>query len=562
MNQLFRRKNYSANDHPSGLARVLGVWDIVFFGIAAIIGAGSFSSLGEAVFRGGPGVIILYIICGFACGFTALCYAEFASRIPTAGSAYTYAYASFGELIAWVIGWALIMEYSFGNIYVAFSWSDYFTSFMGRIGVHIPEFLTVSYPEAKKAFFGTSQNTELLNAWKTAPMVGNFKIILDIPALVINGLITWLVYVGVKESKNFNNIFVILKLFIILLVIAMGIAFINTDNWFPKSIITGETSFMPNGFTGVMSAVSGVFFAYIGFDALSVLSEETKNPQKNLPRGMIISLILCTVIYIVLTLVLTGMVDYRKFDGVGDPLAFIFEKSNANVAWMEMVVSLGAIIAITTVLLVFQMGQPRIWYAMSRDGLMPKKFMEIHPKHKTPSFATIITGIVVGIPILFTDKSFILDFTSIGTIFAFVLVCGGVLLLPSKEKLKGRFHLPYVNSKFIFPVIFLGGLTFFYFWQPDFFHNLMDWNDPKEGEFRISMFFFILVNIGFCGLTLVKNLSLIPLMGLSSCLYLLTGMTHNNWFWFLVWFGIGMIIYFSYGYRHSKLNKNNAEYLT
>ena len=383
MNQLFRRKRYSDQEAPSGLLRVLGVWDIVFFGIAAIIGAGSFSSLGEAVFRGGPGVIILYIICGFACGFTALCYAEFASRIPTAGSAYTYAYASFGELIAWVIGWALIMEYSFGNIYVAFSWSDYFTSFMGRIGVHIPDYLTCSYTEAKKAFMGASENKELINAWKTAPLIGNLKIILDVPALVINGLITWLCYVGVKESKNFNNIFVLLKLFIILLVIAVGIAYINTDNWFPVSTETGVASFMPNGFAGVMSAVSGVFFAYIGFDALSVLSEETKNPQKNLPRGMIISLVLCTVIYIVLTLVLTGMVDYRKFDGVGDPLAFIFEKSNANIAWMEFIVSLAAVIAITTVLLVFQMGQPRIWYAMSRDGLMPKKFMEIHPKHKT-----------------------------------------------------------------------------------------------------------------------------------------------------------------------------------
>ena len=523
MNQLFRRKNYSADDHPSGLLRVLGVWDIVFFGIAAIIGAGSFSSLGEAVFRGGPGVIVLYVICGVACGFTALCYAEFASRIPTAGSAYTYAYASFGELIAWIIGWALIMEYSFGNIYVAFSWSDYFTSFMGRIGVHIPEFLTCSYPEAKKAFFGGSQNLELINAWKTAPLVGNLKIILDIPALVINGLITWLVYVGIKESKNLNNLFVILKLFIILMVIAMGIAFINTDNWFPVSTVTHTPSFMPNGFAGVMSAVSGVFFAYIGFDALSVLSEETKNPQKNLPRGMIISLVLCTIIYIILTLVLTGMVDYRKFEGIGDPLAFIFEKSNANIAWMELVVSLGAIIAITTVLLVFQMGQPRIWYAMSRDGLMPKKFMEIHPKHKTPAFATILTGIVVGIPILFTDKSFILDFTSIGTIFAFVLVCGGVLLLPSKEKLKGRFHLPYINAKIIFPVIFLGGLLFFYWWQPEFFHTLMNWDHETAGEFRISMFFFIVINLGLCVLAFVKNLSLIPLMGLSSCLYILTG---------------------------------------
>lgn len=556
MNQLFRRKQYKASEHSSGLIRVLGVWDIVFFGIAAIIGAGSFSSLGEAVFRGGPGVIVLYIICGFACGFTALCYAEFASRIPTAGSAYTYAYASFGELMAWIIGWALIMEYSFGNIYVAFSWSDYFTSFLGRIGLFIPEYLTCSYPEAKKAFFGGSQNTELLNAWKTAPIIGNLKIILDIPALVINGLITWLVYVGIKESKNFNNIFVILKLFIILLVIAVGIAYINTDNWFPTSVVTGESSFMPNGFAGVMSAVSGVFFAYIGFDALSVLSEETKDPQKNLPRGMIISLVLCTVIYIILTLVLTGMVDYRKFDGVGDPLAFIFEKTNANVAWMEFVVSLGAIVAITTVLLVFQMGQPRIWYAMSRDGLMPKKFMTIHPKHNTPSFATIATGILVGVPILFTDKSFILDFTSIGTIFAFVLVCGGVLLLPAKKKIPGRFHMPYINSKIIFPVLFLGGLTFFYFWQPAFFHNLMDWRDPAEGEFRISMFFFLLINIGLCILAIVKNLSLIPLMGLSSCLYLLTGMTHNNWFWFLVWLGIGLVIYFSYGFRNSKLNRD------
>lgn len=555
MNQLFRRKHYNESDQPSGLLRVLGVWDIVFFGIAAIIGAGSFSSLGEAIFRGGPGVIILYLICGFACGFTALCYAEFASRIPTAGSAYTYAYASFGELIAWIIGWALIMEYSFGNIYVAFSWSDYFTSFMERIGILIPDYLSCSYTEAKKAVLGGSENKELLNAWASAPVVGNLKIIFDLPALVINGLITWICYVGVKESKNFNNIFVLLKLFIILLVIAVGIAYINTDNWFPVSAETGESSFMPTGFSGVMSAVSGVFFAYIGFDALSVLSEETKNPQKNLPRGMIFSLVFCTIIYIILTLVLTGMIDYRRFDGVGDPLSFIFETSNANIPWMEFVVSLGAIVAITTVLLVFQMGQPRIWYAMSRDGLMPKKFMEIHPKHKTPSFATIITGLVVGVPILFTDKSFILDFTSIGTIFAFVLVCGGVLLLPAKEKLKGRFHLPYINARFIFPVFFLGGLAFFYFWQPAFFQNLLDWNDVNEGEFRMSVTFFILINLVLCVMGFTRNLSLIPLMGLSSCLYLLTGMSHNNWFWFLLWFAIGMIIYFSYGFKNSKLNK-------
>lgn len=555
MSSLFRRKHYAENTDSGQLNRVLGTWDIVFFGIAAIIGAGSFSSLGEAIFRGGPGVIVLYLICGFACAFTALCYAEFASRIPTAGSAYTYAYASFGELIAWVIGWALIMEYSFGNIYVAFSWSDYFTSFMERIGVHIPDYFTCSYTEAKKAVLNNSTNAELINAWKSAPIIGGLKIIVDIPALVINGLITWLCYQGIKESKNFNNFFVLLKLFVILLVIAVGVAYVNTGNWFPVTDTPTSGSFMPNGFAGVMSAVSGVFFAYIGFDAISVLSEETKNPQKDLPKGMLISLGLCTVIYIILTLTLTGLVDYRKFDGIGDPLSFVFDKTNLNLPWMEFIVSLIAIVAITTVLLVFQMGQPRIWMAMSRDGLLPKKFQEVHSKNKVPSFATVVTGIVVGIPIIFTDKSFILDFTSIGTIFAFVLVCGGVLMLPPKEKIKGRFHLPYINGKFLFPLIFIGGLVFFYFYQPEFFHNLTNINDPNEGEFRLAIIIFIIANLVLCGLAIVKNLSLIPLIGLSSCLYLLTGMSHENWFWFGLWFAVGLVIYFLYGYKNSRLNQ-------
>ena len=558
MSSLFRRKIYTENSESGQLNRVLGTWDIVFFGIAAIIGAGSFSSLGEAIFRGGPGVIVLYLICGFACAFTALCYAEFASRIPTAGSAYTYAYASFGELIAWIIGWALIMEYSFGNIYVAFSWSDYFTSFMQRIGIHIPDYFTCSYTEAKKAFLNNSTNTELINAWKTAPVIGNLKIILDIPALAINGLITWLCYQGIKEGKNFNNFFVILKLAVILLVIAVGIAYVNTGNWFPENA-AGEKTLMPNGFAGVMSAVSGVFFAYIGFDAISVLSEETKNPQKDLPKGMLISLGLCTVIYIILTLTLTGLVDYKNFDGIGDPLAFVFSENNINLPWMEFIVSLIAIVAITTVLLVFQMGQPRIWMAMSRDGLLPKKFQEVHPKKKIPSFSTIMTGIVVGVPILFTDKSFILDFTSIGTIFAFVLVCGGVLLLPKKEKIKGRFHMPYVNGKILFPVIFVSGLLFFYFYDAQFFQNLTNISDPQEGEFRLAIIIFLLSNVILSILAFVRNLSLIPLIGLSSCLYLLTGMSHDNWFWFGLWFAIGLIIYFCYGYKNSKLRLGNTK---
>lgn len=556
MSQLFRKKTFT-NKKDSGLIRALGLWDIVFFGLAAIIGAGSFSSLGEAIFRGGPGVITLYIICGIACGFTAMSYAEFATRIPTAGSAYTYAYASFGEIIAWIIGWALIMEYSFGNIYVAFSWSDYFTSFIERIGFDIPDFLTTSYTEAKKAFLSGSENKELITAWKTAPIIAGFKFIIDIPALVINALITWLVYIGIKESRNFNNILVIMKLAVILLIIAVGVFYINSDNWVPTNN-EGVKSIMPNGFAGVMAAVSGVFFAYIGFDAISVLAEETKNPEKTLPKGMILSLVLSTAVYMVLTLVLTGIVDYRKFEGVGDPLSFIFAPQNGNIPWMEFIVSVTAIIAITTVLLVFQMGQPRIWMSMSRDGLLPKKFAEVHPKYKTPSFSTIITGVAVGLPILFTDKSFILDFTSIGTIFAFVLVNGGILLMPAREKVKGSFHLPYINSKYIFPILFLGSLIGFYFWQPQFFHDLWNISDEKQGEFRLSMIIYIIINLILVVISYLKNLSLIPLLGLSSCLYLLTGMTHNNWFWFGLWFIIGLGIYFFYGKKHSKLNSENA----
>jgi len=554
MNQLFRKKIYSESDKPTSLNRVLGVWDIVFFGLAAIIGAGSFSSLGEAIFRGGPGVISLYIICGVACGFTALSYAEFASRIPVAGSAYTYAYASFGELMAWIIGWALIMEYSFGNIYVAFSWSDYFTSFLERLGMHVPDYLSTSYPEARKAFENGSENRELINAWTTAPIVGGLKFIADIPALIINILITALVYIGIKESKNFNNILVILKIAVILLIIGIGAFYINTDNWSPLNR-EGIPSFIPNGFSGVMAAVSGVFFAYIGFDALSVLAEETKNPKKNLPRGMIISLVISTLVYIALTLILTGMVDYKKFDGIGDPLSFIFAPENSNLPWMEFIVSVTAILAITTVLLVFQMGQPRIWYAMSRDGLLPKRFSTIHQKYKTPGFATIITGIAVGVPILFTDKSFILDFTSIGTIFAFVLVNGGILLMPRKQKLKGRFHMPYINSKYIFAPLFFTVVAGFYYWQPEFFHQLTHWSDPLEGEFRLSVCIYLLINVVLCYLSVTRNLSLIPLLGLTSCLYLLTGMTHNNWLWFGIWFAIGLLIYFFYGMKNSKLEQ-------
>ncbi len=581
-NSLFRTKKIesilaegSDDTHGGGgLKRVLTVRDLTFFGIAAILGAGSFSSLGFAVFHGGPGVVVLFVITGIACAFTALCYSEFASRIPVAGSAYTYAYASFGELFAWVIGWALIMEYSIGNIYVAYSWSDYFTSLMGKMNIHIPEYLCTSYMEAKHAVEGGSTNADELAAWNNAPVVGGLRMILDVPALVINLLITYLVYRGIKESRNFSNVMVMLKIAVVALIIIVGgyLVFSNglTANWTPPND-DNVSSFMPNGFSGVMMAVSSVFFAYIGFDAVSVLAEESKNPQRDLPKGMILSLVICTIIYILLTLVLTGAANYRSFEGVGDPLAFIFEPQNLNVGWMQFLVAIVAVVAMTSVLLVFQMGQPRIWMSMSRDGLLPPVFEKIHPKYKTPSFATIVTGLVVGVPILFTDKTFVLDFTSIATLFAFVLVCGGVLLIPRKEKLGGRFHLPYINGQYIFPLIVISAIILAWMLSKNYFSDLFNFDYSADADYaagkktfmdmaitNISLIIFWISAILLAIFAFIKKYSLIPLMGVITCMYLLTGMSKSNWVWFIGWLVLGIIIYFLYGYKKSKLATENG----
>ena len=553
---LFRKKSTKViiqeggdGDH-SGLNKVLTVKDLTFFGIAAIIGGGTFSAIGNACFSGGPAVILLYIMCAIACGFTAMCYAEFASRVPVSGSAYTYAYVSFGEIFAWIIGWALIMEYSIGNIYIAFSWSGYFTNLLETFHIHLPEWLTINYKSAVDAV-EVNRGAEGLAAWKNAPVIGGLKIIFDLPAVVINLLITYLVYRGTKESKNFSNIMVYIKLAIIALVIIVGAFYIDIDNWTP---------FMPHGFSGVMGGVSAVFFAYIGFDAVSTLAEESKNPQRDLPKGMIYSLVICTVVFIVLALVITGMVSYELL-GVSDPLAEIFALK--GVKWMLFIVSIAAVVAMTSVLLVFQMGQPRIWMTMSRDGLMPKKFAEIHPKYKTPGFATIVTGLVVGIPIFFTDENFVLDFTSIGTLFAFVLVCGGVLMLSPQSEAeleeratKGKFRIPYVNSKFIFPTIMVVAVGLIFKYIPTFFTDILDFSDGKMAT-NLPMLVFLLVCVVMTFLSFTKNLSLIPLLGLVSCCYLLTGMAVTNWMWFGVWLVIGLIFYFIYGYKNSKLNIGN-----
>ncbi len=559
---LFRKKSAeevlkhgdpSAEQHT--LHKVLRTRDLTFFGIAAIIGGGTFSAIGNACFSGGPGVIFLYLICAVACGFTALCYAEFASRVPVSGSAYTYAYVSFGELFAWIIGWALLMEYSIGNIYIAFSWSGYFTNLLDGMNAHIPEWLSINYSEAHTAFLDSKTGTEGYRAWADAPIIGGLRIIFDLPAVIINALITVLVYVGTKESRNISNAMVIIKLVIITLVICVGIFYIDIENWTP---------FMPNGFTpqvgpdgkmvGVMASISAVFFAYIGFDAVSTLAEECKDPQRDLPRGMIYSLIICTVVFIILCLVLTGMASYSLL-GVSDPLAEIFKIK--GVKWMLFVVSIAAVVAMASVLLVFQMGQPRIWMAMSRDGLLPKKFSKIHPRFKTPGFATIVTGFVVGVPLFFTNEKFVLDFTSIGTLFAFVLVCGGVLMLPRQAKRNDKkFQLPYINSKWIMPAICITVFGLLYVYQQEYL--ISKFNITKENAAQnIPMLIYFILIIVLSVFSFIKNLSLIPVLGLLSCCYLLTGMEAQNWKFFSIWLLIGLVVYLCYGFRKSKLAKKN-----
>lgn len=544
-----------AEIESEGLRRVLSVKDLTLMGIAAVIGAGIFSTIGNAAFNGGPGVSILFVITAVTCGFSAMCYAEFASRIPVAGSAYTYAYASFGELIAWIIGWDLLMEYAIGNIAVAISWSEYFTNLLEGFGIHIPAYLTMDYLSASKAheeivaaganLSNISEKVQYAaHAWDTAPGFGSFKFVADIPALAIVFLITYLVYIGIRETKRATNAMVFLKVGVVIVVVLLGFFYVKPENWTP---------FLPNGFEGMMKGVSGVFFAYIGFDAISTTAEECKNPQRDLPKGMIYSLIICTILYILVALVLTGMVSYKELQ-VEDPLAFVFKNIGLNN--ISYVISISAVIATASVMLIFQMGQPRIWMSMSRDGLLPRKFASIHPKYKTPWFATLVTGAVVAIPALFMNLTEVTDLTSIGTLFAFVLVCAGVLILPKETEDQAnskRFRMPYINAKYIVPVLF--AVIFYIFKQEVFslFDHNGDWHIYKD---KLPYFLFILAAITMSVLSFMKNLSLIPVLGMLSCLYLMTELGYTNWLRFLIWLGLGLIIYFSYSYHKSNLNKS------
>lgn len=541
--------------HGSGLKKILGVRDLTLLGIAAVVGAGIFSTIGGAAYHGGPGVSILFIITAITCGFSALCYAEFASRVPVSGSAYTYSYVSFGEVVAWIIGWALILEYAIGNIVVAISWSGYFNNLLEHIfHIHLPDWMLVDPQTASQAFHkataALSSNTAALtaedvknyrfaiDAYNAAPRVGNTPIFFNLPAFIIICLITWLAYIGIKESKQSANYMVIFKVAVILFVIIAGAFFVDTNNWTP---------FMPNGFEGVLKGTSAVFYAYIGFDAISTTAEECKNPQRDLPRSMIYSLLICTVLYIAIALVLTGIEHYSAFKGIDDPLAFVFEK---RAPWIEKIVSVSAVVATTSVILVFQIGQPRIWMSMSRDGLLPKVFQKIHPKYHTPSFSTILTGVIVGVGALFLQSALVTDLTSIGTLFAFILVCGGVLLLPAVKKEAGKFKIPYLSGRYIIPVLYLLFIYAFRQRMVNAFANI-----GTEAYQEILFLLYIAIALFVVVKTVMHKYSVIPVLGVLSCMYLLIEIPAISWFWFFVWMALGLIVYFAYGYRHSKLAK-------
>lgn len=627
--QILQKANEDATlNEGSGLSKHLGVKDLTAFGIAAIIGAGIFSTIGQASADGGPGVIFLFLFTAIACGFAAFAYAEFASMVPVSGSAYTYSYVAFGELTAWIIGWALIMEYGIGNITVAISWSDYFTGLLASGGIELPAWMTMDYFTASNGYDEALQalnSGEMLGhlssnlqdayaAWNSAPQLGSFHFVADLPALAIIIFITWLVYKGMRESRNAANVMVLIKLSVVLLIIAVGVFYVDTDNWHP---------FTPNGISGILKGVSAVFFAYIGFDAISTTAEECVNPQRDLPRGMMWAIIICTILYIAIALVLTGMVSYKEL-AVGDPLAFVFHK--LNLKWLSGIIAVSAVVAMASVLLVFQLGQPRIWMSMSRDGLLPKVFSRIHPKFKTPSFATIVTGFVVAVPALFLNLTMVTNLCSIGTLFAFVLVCAGVLRLQNDPSApRGKFKTPYINARYISPLLFITACILC--WQlnsenmHDFFvarklasseeiitrldsnsltslqqtakqkfaasfeisqdqgialeninslkHTdrialLRTANLPNDQKYasgwmvffrNIPMWIFILISLLLVIWSYSKNLSLIPVLGLVSCLYMMAEIELENWIGFAIWLILGLFIYFGYSYNNSKLNK-------
>jgi APA family basic amino acid/polyamine antiporter len=493
MTQLFQRKPISDQmvDGDRSLKRVLGAGDLVMLAIGAVIGAGIFSSIGTAAagevlpsgevvrYGAGPALVFSFILLGGVCALAGLCYAELASMIPQAGSAYSYSYATLGELVAWIIGWDLILEYAVGNIAVAIAWSGYFTSLLSGFGITFPGWLTHGYRTAL-----LSSNPAVHGLLETAPRIAGIPILLNIPAALIVLAITVLLYVGVKESARTNNVIVVVKLLVLALFVGLGSMYINPANYTP---------FAPNGWRGIHQGAAIVFFAYIGFDAISTAAEETKNPQRNMPLGILGGLAICTAIYVIVGLVATGLVAYPELRA-SDPLAKALEVAGLQTA--SWIVAFGAVVALTSVLLVFQYGQPRIFMAMARDGLLPDWASRIHPKYRTPHVTTVVTGLLVAAGALVADENEIYDLTNIGTLSAFAIVSVGVLALRFTDPLRPRpFRVP-----FVWPVTVIGA---------------------------------------------------------AACVYTMFGLPGKAWTRFGWWLAIGLVIYLLYGYRHSHLKRQS-----
>ncbi len=497
MSQLFRRKPIAellaeGDDHPNAMKRALGAGDLVMLAIGAVIGAGIFSSIGTAAageilpdgvvvrFGAGPALVLSFLLLGFVCGLAALCYAELASMIPQAGSAYSYSYATLGELVAWIIGWDLILEYAVGNVAVAVAWSGYFNSLLSGFGIELPAYLTHGYRAVTR-----SSDPAVHALLDSAPRFLGMPVLLNVPAALIVLAITWLLMLGVRESARANNVMVVIKLLVLGLFVVLGAQHVNMDNYTP---------FAPNGWRGIHQGAAIVFFAYIGFDAISTAAEETRNPQRNLPIGILGGLAICTVIYVIVGIVATGLVPYEQLRGA-DPLAQALQLAGLETA--SWIVAAGAVVSLTAVLLVFQYGQPRIFYAMARDGLLPQWAAKLSGKARVPYVTTLLTGFAVAAGALFADENEIYDLTNIGTLSAFAIVCIGVLVLRIKDPDRPRpFRVPFV-------------------WP---------------------------VTLGGAGL----------------CVYTMMGLPAHAWERFAVWLALGLAIYFLYGYRHSTLRREHA----
>jgi basic amino acid/polyamine antiporter, APA family len=509
---LFVRKSIEdcENDirERGGLRRSLNKWHLTALGVGATIGAGIFATTGTAIVGdaarpgAGPAIVLSFLLTAVACGFAALCYAEFAAMVPISGSAYTYAYASLGEFVAWIIGWDLIVEYAVGNIGVAIGWSGFFRELISHLGIHMPAWLATDYRSAHEAAVAVAggatdpTNAFLASAVTAAPELFGVPFIINLPAFLVVAAITVLLVRGVRESANSNNAMVLLKIGIILFFVAVGVSLIKPENW--TNPATG--GFAPNGFAGIGAGAAIIFFSYIGFDAVSTAAEESKDPARDMPFGIIMSLVVCTVLYIALSAVMTGMAPWKNL-GTPDPMITALQYSDGPPGLIKasrFIVALGAVIAMGSVLLVFQLGQPRIFMSMARDGLLPPFIAKVHPRFKTPWVGTIITGCFVGSFAAFANIAEVVDLTNIGTLFAFVLVSLGVIVLRHTDPKQVRpFRAPWV------PVT--------------------------------------------------------PLISVAACLFLMLQLPAITWKRFAIWLVLGLVLYFAYGSRHSRLRNPKPE---